>query len=513
MALIDDIQDLSLRVAQEFNQVRTEIDAQTHTIADVTGLQAAIDGKEPALAAGTSAQYFRGDKALATLNKAAVGLGSVDNTSDAAKNIAAATLENKTISGSVNTFSNIPQSAVSGLVGDLAAKQATNANLTQLAAITFAENDVIQVVGGVLAKRTIAQLKTSLGIQTGGDGAGYLDNQGNYTVPAGGGGGGGGETNLVSNIGSSIGIFKEKSGVTFRLKSLHPASNKITMADDTPNDRITFDVNQANLTLSIAQITGLQAAIDGKEAVIPSSTSARYFRGDKAWADLNKAAVGLGSVDNTADTAKPVSTLQQAAIDLRLLKSANLSDLGSAATARTNLGLGNVDNTADTAKPVSSAQQAAIDLRVLKSANLSDLASVSSARSNLGLGGLAVKTTIAAADIDNDAVTPDKIKNFVALTDAATVALDSDLGKVFGLSSANSRTIDAPTNAADGRAIIIRFTNTAGTSQTLSLNAIFKFTDAVTALTATPAGKTDWITAIYVASETKWHVVGYAKGT
>ena len=34
----------------------------THAIADVTGLQAALDGKEPTIAAGTATQYWRGDK-------------------------------------------------------------------------------------------------------------------------------------------------------------------------------------------------------------------------------------------------------------------------------------------------------------------------------------------------------------------------------------------------------------------------------------------------------------------
>jgi hypothetical protein len=41
----------------------------------------------------------------------------------------------------------------------------------------------------------------------------------------------------------------------------------------------------------------------------------------------------------------------------------NLSDLNNVASARGNLGLGSVDNTDDVSKPVSTAQQAAIDLK------------------------------------------------------------------------------------------------------------------------------------------------------
>lgn len=66
----------------------------------------------------------------------------------------------------------------------------------------------------------------------------------------------------------------------------------------------------------IADVSGLQTALDGKQATIAAGTTAQYWRGDKTWQALNKAAVGLGNVDNTADVDKPVSTAQQTAIDL-----------------------------------------------------------------------------------------------------------------------------------------------------------------------------------------------------
>jgi hypothetical protein len=63
---------------------------------------------------------------------------------------------------------------------------------------------------------------------------------------------------------------------------------------------------------------------------------------------LVKADVGLSNVDNTADVNKPVSTAQAAADALALAKASNLSDLASAATARTNLGLGSAATQAST---------------------------------------------------------------------------------------------------------------------------------------------------------------------
>jgi hypothetical protein len=82
---------------------------------------------------------------------------------------------------------------------------------------------------------------------------------------------------------------------------------------------------------------------------------------------LVKSDVGLGSVDNTTDVGKPVSTAQQTALDLK----ANLSGPTFTGTVsgitKSMVGLGNVDNTADASKPVSTAQQTALDLK----ANLS----------------------------------------------------------------------------------------------------------------------------------------------
>lgn len=85
---------------------------------------------------------------------------------------------------------------------------------------------------------------------------------------------------------------------------------------------------------------------------------------------VTKAQVGLSNVDNTSDANKPVSTAQATAI-------ANAKSVGTNAqisitdhtknksnphaVTKAQVGLGNVDNTSDTAKPISTATQSALD--------------------------------------------------------------------------------------------------------------------------------------------------------
>ena len=95
----------------------------------------------------------------------------------------------------------------------------------------------------------------------------------------------------------SIGEFVVQAGVLYR------ASTAVVAGPFTPS-QWTRIVTTVDLAL--------------KEDVIVAGTTAQYWRGDKTWAVLNKTAVGLGNVDNTADVSKPVSTATQAALDLKV---------------------------------------------------------------------------------------------------------------------------------------------------------------------------------------------------
>ena len=94
---------------------------------------------------------------------------------------------------------------------------------------------------------------------------------------------------------------------------------------------------------------------------------------------ISKNMVGLGSVDNTTDAAKPISTLTQTALDLKApLASPTFTGTVSGIT-KAMVGLGLVDNTTDAAKPISAATQTALDLK----ASTSDLNNALTLKANV----------------------------------------------------------------------------------------------------------------------------------
>ena len=81
------------------------------------------------------------------------------------------------------------------------------------------------------------------------------------------------------------------------------------------NIEISSSVAWGGITGTLSTQTDLQSALDAKEATISAGTTGQYYRGDKSFQTLDKAAVGLSNVDNTSDANKPVSTATQTALD------------------------------------------------------------------------------------------------------------------------------------------------------------------------------------------------------
>ena len=91
--------------------------------------------------------------------------------------------------------------------------------------------------------------------------------------------------------------------------------------------------------------TYTQEEIDGKlEALdclpVQTENAGKFLTTDgtdAAWAEVTKATVGLANVDNTSDADKPVSTAQQAALDLKANKTYVDEELGKKADKATTL--------------------------------------------------------------------------------------------------------------------------------------------------------------------------------
>lgn len=169
------------------------------------------------------------------------------------------------------------------------------------------------------------------------------------------------------------------------------------------------------------------------------------------------AEIGLGNVDNTADTDKPVSTAQQNALDLKANKdNAALTGNPTAPTqlnsddstkiantafvhALINEILGAAPATLDTLEEIAAAINNDADLyttltnlisqKLTKTSNLSDLQDAAAARTNLGLGAVALLANIAISDVTGLQTALDsKEENLISGTNIKTINNISILG-------------------------------------------------------------------------------------
>ena len=284
----------------------TKLHAVTATSTElnyVTGVTSAIqtqlNGKAASAHTHTASQISdstaTGRSLVAAVDAAtartAIGLGNIDNTSDATKNSAAATLTNKTISGSSNTFSNIPESAVTNLTTDLAAKVSTTRTITAGTGLTGGGDMSADRSLSVVSDSTTQRLRTSkagtlVGTRqevnfiegsnvtiTTSDNAG--SNRVDVTIAA---ASGSGEANTASNVGvGGVGLYKQKTGVNLEFKNINAGSNKVTVTNDSPNNEIDIDVNPANFTgIPESAVTNLVSDLAAKlaAAAVPVRFSA-----------------------------------------------------------------------------------------------------------------------------------------------------------------------------------------------------------------------------------------------
>lgn len=93
----------------------------------------------------------------------------------------------------------------------------------------------------------------------------------------------------------------------------------------------------------------------------------------------------------------------------------------------------------------------------------------------------------------------------VALTDAATIAVNAALGNLFRVTLAGNRTLGAPSNPADGQVVSFEITQDATGSRTLAYASAYEFSTTLASPTlSTAAGKVDLLSFRYSSVASKW---------
>ena len=254
-------------------RVQNSLVASTTLAPSVTAVNTGLNTKENFLTAGTTSQYYRGDKTFQTLDKIAVLLSSVDNTSDVNKPVSTAT-----------------QSAL-----NLKANTSALANLVD---------------------KTIANTYTAGAKQT------FAGN----TVNAGIGFGGGLTANPSSLVTGDFwfrldeGKFRYYDGTVARAfvteALVQTLTNKTLTSPviNTPTGIVKGDVGLSSVD-NTSDVDKPISSATSTALNLKASLQSPTFIGTVA--GITKSMVGLSNVDNTTDITKPVSTPQQTALDLK----------------------------------------------------------------------------------------------------------------------------------------------------------------------------------------------------
>ena len=262
--------------------------------------------------------------------------------------------------------------------------------------------------------------------------------------------------------------------------------------------------------------TATQTALDAKEPTISAGTTGQYLRGDKSWATLNKSAVGLGSADNTADLDKPISNATQTALDGKepsvtggTTSQYYRGDKTFQTLDKSAVGLSAVENTADADKPISTATATALSGKeATANKNASGGYAGLDSGSKVAIGNLPTGTTSTTVCIGDDsrlsdARTPTSHTHAVADINAST-STALGVGSV-ELGHASDTTLSrsaAGVLAVEGVDVVTTSGTQTLTNKTATNPTITNYTESVVAIGAVTSSNTIALTSGTVQTAT-----------
>lgn len=257
-----------------------------------------------------------------------------------------------------------------------------------------------------------------------------------------------------------------------------------------------------------------------KEDSISAGTTSQYFRGDKTFQTLDKAAVGLSNVDNTSDADKPVSTAQQTALDLKQDQDNLLDGIstlsGNGIVVRVNA------NTAASRSIVAGSSKITVTNGDGTSSNPSidigsgiDAASIANGSvSNTEFQYINSLSSNAQTQLDSKldhtgGTITDYAETVSDVTATATTSLDINNGNVFNLTQAvNITTLNFNNAATTGKSssfTLIRTKDATTTDRTIAWPASVKWSAGLVPALSTSSSAVDIFTFMTIDGGTTWY--------
>ena len=404
--------------------------------ANTTDLEAGLATK-----AGTTSPTFTGN--VSGITATMVGLGNVNNTSDANKPISTAMQTALDLKGTVKKVNGVSPNAN----GEIAISLGRNyTGLYNGGSFTTSGTPVEGDIFIVSADPTGSN-----------NGRTFIYVSGVWNE-------------ITNNIGTTDARYVQLAGSTMQGHLQFPTGKKITLTDlpALSTDAANKAYVDASITADATSLANGKIRLAGDLTGTASSPAIATgaITDAKIASGINPTKVGLGNVNNTSDLLKPISTATQTALDAKAssislalkapIDAPSFTGTVSGIT-KTMVGLGNVDNTTDASKPISTATQTELDLKAsitalnLK-ANLTDLtlkaditdlnlkAPIASPTFTGSVSGI-TKSMVGLANVDN---TTDLSK---PISTATQTALNLKVS-LTGIETLTNKTLTSPTLTA-----------------------------------------------------------------